>query len=98
MSSSNEVASLASSNSKTLGASFPVITLPSGIKVPTGTVDSNKTKEDEEELKGLAEQMKAALPVLKKVGMFDLFTPDEWVQGKSPGRKLVGEEAKKLEL
>jgi len=116
-SSSSEIASLASKNSETLGASFPVITLPSGDKIPTGTIgallynirrydalaltitnttEDNDKREKEEELRLLGEEMQLALPVLKKAGMFDLFTPDEWRQGTtSPGRKLVGEAAKK---
>jgi hypothetical protein len=27
------------------------------------------------------------------IGMFDLFRPEEWTQGLSPGRKFVGEKA-----
>jgi hypothetical protein len=33
---------------------------------------------------------KAALPLLDKVGLFDLFKPDEWIQGDNEGRKTVG--------
>ena len=32
----------------------------------------------------------APLPMLQKLGLFDLFSPEEWVDGGSPGRKFVG--------
>ena len=34
--------------------------------------------------------LRAAIPLLQKVGMFDLFPPEEWIQGNNEGRKLVG--------
>lgn len=38
--------------------------------------------------------MAAALPLLDRVGLFDLFTPDEWIQliiqGTNEGRRAVG--------
>jgi hypothetical protein len=37
------------------------------------------------------------LPTLKKAGMFDLFTTEEWIsKSSSPGRKFVGEKAKEM--
>lgn len=38
----------------------------------------------------LEEAMQATLPLLDKVGMFDLFLPEEWIQGNNEGRKAVG--------
>lgn len=38
----------------------------------------------------LEEAMAAALPLLDKVALFDLFTPDEWIQGSNEGRRAVG--------
>jgi hypothetical protein len=38
----------------------------------------------------LQSKIQAAVPVLKMAGMFDLFSPDEWMRGTSEGRKLVG--------
>lgn len=35
--------------------------------------------------------MAATLPMLKKVGFFDLFTPEEWIQGDNEGRRVVGQ-------
>lgn len=34
--------------------------------------------------------MKAAVPLLSKVGMFELFSAEEWIQGDNEGRKFVG--------
>lgn len=40
--------------------------------------------------KALEESFKTALPLLDKVGLFDLFTPDDWIRGDNEGRKAVG--------
>jgi hypothetical protein len=45
---------------------------------------------DVDKMAKLREAMRSSLPLLKKVGMFDLFTPDEWINGDNEGRKLVG--------
>lgn len=45
---------------------------------------------DREQLQELQAKIKAAVPVLKMAGMFDLFSPEEWMSGTSEGRKLVG--------
>ncbi|PSN59630.1 hypothetical protein BS50DRAFT_579859 [Corynespora cassiicola Philippines] len=99
--------SLAALNSTTLGTTMPVVTLPDGSQVQTGTVgallknikayDQLVAQEnvDQAERKELEAKLAAALPVLKKVGFFELFTPQEWMQGSSPGRKYVGEMAAK---
>lgn len=92
-------------NNRALGVSpesFPVVTLPNGDKLPTGTVGAllvNLRSYDtgtEEDRKALEPAIRAAVPVLKKVGMFDLFTPDEFCSGGGDGRKLVGKLAKEL--
>ncbi|KAL7904949.1 hypothetical protein GGI35DRAFT_190675 [Trichoderma velutinum] len=86
-------------NNKTLGTdanAFPVITLPGGQKVPTGTVGALLVNikiydaSNDEERKSIEPAIRAAIPVLQRVGMFDLFKPQEWIQGGSPGRALVG--------
>ncbi|KAF2654204.1 hypothetical protein K491DRAFT_717377 [Lophiostoma macrostomum CBS 122681] len=95
-------------NSATLGAQMPIVTLPDGSKVQTGTVGAlivnirtyneliargpNADEKTKTELEG---KMAASLPLLKKAGMFGLFAPQEWVQGTSAGRKFVGELALK---
>ncbi|KAJ2965717.1 hypothetical protein NQ176_g10482 [Zarea fungicola] len=94
-------------NNKTLGTSagsFPVVTLPNGERIPTGTVgallvniaayDAAAASGDEATLATLEEAIRAAVPVLRKVGMFELFAPDEWDSKTSKGRSLVGQVAK----
>ncbi|OAA35755.1 hypothetical protein BBO_08600 [Beauveria brongniartii RCEF 3172] len=101
--------SLQAINSKTLGTSagaFPVVTLPSGERIPTGTVgallvnvrayDAAAATGDVAAQDTLSEALRAAVPVLHKVGLFALFAPEEWASDKSPGRSLVGEMAKEL--
>lgn len=41
----------------------------------------------------LRERMKAPLPLLDRLGFFELFTPEEWINGsrKNEGRKVVGQ-------
>jgi hypothetical protein len=95
---------LASINSATLGTSMPVVTLPDGTKAQTGTIaallinirsyNEAHAKGDAIQMNELEEKMKLALPLLKRVGFFDLFTPDEWMAGTNEGRKLVGKIAK----
>ena len=36
------------------------------------------------------EQLKTAVPTLIKVGLFELFSVDEWINGQNPGRRFVG--------
>lgn len=86
---------------------MPVITLGNGQKVPTGTIGAlfmniktydavvaNKDNDPQadEKLRELEGMFRAALPVMRRVGFFELFEPREWVQGaRSAGRKRVGE-------
>jgi hypothetical protein len=73
--------SLATINSATLGAYMPIVTLPGGQKVRTGTVGSllvnieaydglaaQRETEDEEKKAELEARMAASLPLLKQVG------------------------------
>ncbi|KAJ8120018.1 hypothetical protein ONZ43_g3165 [Nemania bipapillata] len=87
-------------NSVTLGAKFPEITLPDGSKVQTGTVgallvnirtyNAAHAAGDTAKTQALESSFRTALPLLDKVGLFDLFTPEEWIQGNNEGRKAVG--------
>ncbi|KAL1603493.1 hypothetical protein SLS60_005080 [Paraconiothyrium brasiliense] len=73
---------LAALNSATLGASMPVVTLPDGSKIQTGTVGAllvnirnydqlmSDVTNDEDKRKELEEKMAASMPVLKKSGAF----------------------------
>ena len=83
------------------------MTLADGRRVPTGTVGAclvnikaydkaHADGGDAEQLAELRAKIEAAVPVLKMVGMFDLFSADEWLGGTSEGRKLVGRSAKEL--
>ena len=40
-------------------------------------------------------ELELSVPTLIKVGLFDLFSLDEWVAGENPGRRFVGECARK---
>ncbi|KAH8197592.1 hypothetical protein TruAng_008224 [Truncatella angustata] len=91
--------SLADLDSATLGAKMPEITLADGTVVQTGTVGAllmnikayskAHAAGDGEKMAKLQEATRASLPLLQ-VGIFDLFTPEEWAQGSNEGRKLVG--------
>ncbi|KAJ3274693.1 hypothetical protein HDV01_002215 [Terramyces sp. JEL0728] len=93
-------ADLKTINSKILAAdsaSLPAVTLADGTKVQTGTVATmlvNISKYNAGDL-GVTGELVASIPTLNKVGLFDLFSVDEWIAGGNPGRTLVGQEAKK---
>lgn len=103
----NDVNDLQSINNKTLGTNanaFPIVTLPNGQKVPTGTVGAllvniqNYDASEESQRKQIEPALRAAIPILQKVGMFDLFRPEEWVEGGSPGRAFVGKVAMEMHV
>ncbi|KAI0014493.1 hypothetical protein F4779DRAFT_612782 [Xylariaceae sp. FL0662B] len=91
---------LAALNSAVMGAKFPEITMPDGTKVQTGTVgallinirayNEAHAAGDKDKTAALEEAMRAALPLLDRVGLFDLFTPEEWIRGNNEGRSAVG--------
>ncbi|KAI0543196.1 hypothetical protein GGR58DRAFT_13539 [Xylaria digitata] len=97
---SSSNAALSDVNSAALGVKFPEITLPDGSKVQTGTVGAllanirmyNEVYSvgDTDKIRALETSFKAALPLLDRVGLFDLFTPDEWLRGDNEGRRAVG--------
>lgn len=109
MSASQEIQDLAKTNQKILSSdsSFPIVTLVSGQRVPTGTVATllynirlydrivaeNGSEEEKEQL---SKEIESAVPILGNLGFFDLFSTDEWAAGKSKGRILVGVEGKRL--
>jgi hypothetical protein len=90
---------LANINKKVIedGQTFPTVKLKDGSKVQTGTVaamlcniqlyNSGKRGEVEKELI-------LAIPTLLKVGLFDLFSVDEWIIGNNAGRQFLGEQVK----
>jgi len=92
---------LQSINQKILakGESFPVVSLHDGSRVQTGTVATmlhNLKLYDAGARDAVEEELELCVPTLIKVGLFDLFSVDEWIAGSSPGRRFVGEKAKKL--
>lgn len=46
---------------------------------------------EQDKIVKLEESFKTAILLLKKVGMFDVFPPEDWVRGISTGRRRVGE-------
>nr|ACD54774.1 hypothetical protein [Adineta vaga] len=86
------------------GASLPAVQLKDGSTVQTGTVaamlkniqrfNNGENQEGDE----ARYELERCVPVLLKVGLFQLFTPDEWINNNgrqdNPGRKFVGQLAK----
>ena len=89
---------LAAANQKILadGESLPAVTLKDGGKVQTGTVATmlvnvglyNAGARGEVE-----RELELSVPTLIKVGLFDLFGPEDWIRGDNPGRRFVGQKA-----
>lgn len=79
------------------GENLPAVTLKDGSKVQTGTVATmlHNIELYNAGQRGMIEkELELAIPTLIKVGLFDLFSPDEWVDGANPGRRFVGLKAK----
>lgn len=89
---------LASINQKLVaeGEILPAVTLKDGTRVQTGTVATllfNIARYNEGERGQIEEEIRLAIPTLFKVGLFDLFSIEEWISGDNAGRKFVGEAA-----
>jgi hypothetical protein len=79
------------------GEQLPLVKLKDGTSVQTGTVATmlhNVKMYNAGERGTIEAQLTAAIPTLVKVGLFDLFSIEEWVTGDNPGRKFVGLKAK----
>lgn len=92
---------LAEVNQKILaqGEVLPAVTLKDGSRVQTGTVATmlqNVKRYDAGERGDVEIELELSVATLIKVGLFDLFGPEEWMAGNSAGRRLVGLKAKKL--
>jgi len=88
------------------GISLPAVQLKDGSTVQTGTVaamlknierfNNGESKETDE----ATIELERCVPVLIRVGLFQLFTPDEWINNNglpdNPGRQFVGRLAKKM--
>ncbi|WP_280563956.1 MULTISPECIES: hypothetical protein [unclassified Chromohalobacter] len=81
------------------GEELPTVHLKDGSKVQTGTVATmlrNVALYNSGERGEVEEQLEAAIPTLIKVGLFELFSVEEWINGSNPGRSFVGRHAKKF--
>ncbi|HET8899600.1 MAG TPA: hypothetical protein VFN09_12585 [Rhodanobacteraceae bacterium] len=75
------------------GETLPVVELRDGSRVQTGTVATmlrNVALYDGGARGEIERELETAVPTLVKVGLFELFSPDEWINGNSPGRRFVG--------
>jgi len=76
------------------GEVLPQVTLKDGSRVQTGTVATmlHNINLYNAGVRGTVEdELILAVPTLFKVGMFDLFSVEEWINGSNAGRKFVGE-------
>lgn len=92
---------LAAINTKILasGESLPAVQLKDGTKVQTGTVAAmlhNVSLFNSGERGQVEKELELAVPTLIKVGLFELFSPEEWIAGSNPGRAFVGSVAKRV--
>ncbi|MBJ9985495.1 hypothetical protein IAE19_08570 [Acinetobacter sp. S40] len=93
---------LANINQKVIenGQVLPSVKLKDGSQVQTGTVATmlhNIQLYNTGERGVVEQELILAIPTLFKVGLFDLFSIDEWIQGENQGRKFVGEQAKEYQ-
>ena len=91
---------LANINRKILsdGETLPVVKLKDGTPDQTGTVATmlhNIKLYNASEQGHIEEELKLSIPTLIKVGLFELFSPEEWIAGNNPGRVFLGTEVKR---
>lgn len=75
------------------GEELPIVTLKDGESVQTGTVATmlhNLRRYNDGERGSIEQELKIALPTLIKIGLFELFSPEEWLTEKNPGRNFLG--------
>nr|WP_315244278.1 hypothetical protein [uncultured Albidiferax sp.] len=98
MPSSTEAIILARVNQKILaaGETLPRVTLQDGSQLQTGTVAAMLhnvalyNAADASERGEIERELELAIPTLAKIGLFALFSPEEWCNGSNPGRQFVG--------
>lgn len=76
--------------------SLPSVMLKDGSVVQTGTVATvlyNIALYNAGERGQVEQELALAIPTLFKVGLFDLFPPQQWIDGDNPGRSYVGMQA-----
>ncbi|MCL9780648.1 hypothetical protein M9194_04255 [Vibrio sp. S4M6] len=94
-----KVEQLSSVNQKIVadGESLPIVMFKDGTKLPTGTVATmihNIDRYNSGERADVEQELELAIPVLYKLGLFDLFKPDEWLSQDNLGRNYIGKLAK----
>ena len=75
------------------GSALPAVTLKDGSTVQTGTVATmlyNIALYNAGERGAVEQELELAIPTLFKVGLFELFPPQAWIDGDNPGRSFVG--------
>ncbi len=75
------------------GESLPAVKLQDGSTVQTGTVAMmlhNVAAYNRGERGAVERELELSIPTLIKVGLLDLFSPQEWMDGNNPGRRFVG--------
>jgi hypothetical protein len=92
-------AELAGINKKIIaeGERLPVVKLKDGSVVQTGTVATmlhNIYLYNAGERGSIEQELIKSIPTLFKVGLFDLFSPEDWIAGDNAGRSFVGRYAK----
>jgi hypothetical protein len=81
----------------TQGETLPLVQLKDGTSVQTGTVANmlhNINLYNNGARGEVERELELAIPTLIKVGLFDLFSVDEWLNGENLGRNFVGEKYK----
>lgn len=79
------------------GEHLPAVTLKDGTVVQTGTVATmlyNIGRYNLGARGAVEEELKVAIPTLVKIGLFELFSLEEWLQGQNQGRHFVAQCAK----
>jgi len=79
------------------GQVLPSVQLADGSRVQTGTVAAmlhNINLYNSGERGQVEKELELSIPTLFKVGLFDLFAPEDWINGANPGRRFVGERAR----
>ena len=91
---------LARINGKILaaGEQLPAVTLRDGSRVQTGTVATmlhNIELYNRGERGEVERELELAVPTLCRIGLFQLFSPEEWMAAAdNPGRRFVGRKAR----
>ena len=95
MPSSTEAIILARVNQKiqATGESQPRVTQQDSSQVQTDTVAAmlhNVALYNAGARGGVERELELAIPTLAQIGLFALFSPEEWCSGNNPGRQFVG--------